>query len=142
LVAGFLGTLAVLAVVGFFVFGRAAPRGPVVAPAPTPHPTPPSAPLPAAVAPPPAPVPAPRAELAIDSDPQGAAVTIDGEPIGATPVTRLVDADGREHVVRLELAGYRAEVRQIVADHNRGLAVALHRLRDRPARPMDIKEGR
>ena len=53
-----------------------------------------------------------HAELTVDSKPQGAAVTLDGQAIGVTPVTRAPLLPG-PHTLHLSLAGY-AEISQTV----------------------------
>jgi serine/threonine-protein kinase len=142
-VAGFIGTLALLAVAAVLLLRDETPEpvAPAVRAVPVPiavQPLPPRPPPP----PPPASVPAPvQAEISVESDPPGAAVWLDGQPVGATPLTTRLAADAREHTVKLELAGYRTEQRQVVADKNRALAIALRRAREKP-HTMDIKEGR
>ena len=57
-------------------------------------------------APPPGPPPPPRPGiLALSSDPAGARVSLDGRPLGATPLELRVEA-GRSHSVRLALPGH------------------------------------
>lgn len=51
--------------------------------------------------------------LAVSSSPAGAEVTIDGEPVGATPVAREVVPG--QHVVELRLKGHIVEKRRVVA---------------------------
>jgi hypothetical protein len=146
---GFVGTLALIA-------GALALIG-----SPPPPSVEPASPRPAAAAHPPAPAPTalpPRAVpaavpdaapvqvvLAIESEPSGAVVTLDGRSLGKTPLDARVEPDGREHTVTFELVGFRPEARQVLVDRDRALAVALKR-RDRatarPPTPMDIKEGR
>jgi serine/threonine-protein kinase len=112
----------------------------VPAPVPVPAPAPAPAPVPVPV-PVPAPAPAPvLAELSVDSTPPGATVLLDGERIGETPVSTRLPADAKRRVLRLEMAGYRPEVREIVLDQSRAVAVAMKRA-GKP-RPLDLKEGR
>jgi hypothetical protein len=59
--------------------------------------------------------------LAVDSRPTGARVFLDGKPIGTTPLMVPTVAAG-DHVVRLELDGYRpwtSSVRMVAAESNR-----------------------
>jgi serine/threonine-protein kinase len=115
---------------------RAPAPASIAAPAPAPAPVP-------APAPPPTVAPAPAAtdaELSVDSTPPGATVILDGERIGETPLSTRRPADGRRHTLRVELAGYRADVRDLVFDQSHAVAVALRRT-GKP-RPLDLKEGR
>src|SRR5262249_23286061 len=102
----------------------------------------PPAPVPAAPVPAPVPVAAPvaDAELSVDSTPPGAAVFLDDERIGETPLARRFPVDARHRNLPVESAGYRPEPRDIVLDHGHAVAVALKRI-GKP-RPLDLKEGR
>ena len=138
--AGFLATLFAFVAVAVYLVSPAAPIA--SPPAPSPSPPPPAAPAPA----PAAESPPSRAALTVDSDPPGADVALDDIALGKTPLVAPVTIDGQEHTLRLELAGFRPESRQIVLDRDRAVAVALkkrarERERQHPA-PMDIKEGR
>jgi serine/threonine-protein kinase len=66
-------------------------------------------------------------ELVVDSSPRGATVTLDGIPIGKTPLSPDVpfDPSDKEHVVKVKLSGYQAETRLIKLDRNRAVAVSL-----------------
>jgi len=148
--AGFVGTVALLAAGGFYFLSAPAPtkvtpvnyaaRGAGAYE----RPAEPAAP-PRAATPTPAPTQTPppeQAMLSVESDPAGAEVTLDGKALGQTPLGVRLEADGREHTIKLELAGFRPETRQVLLDRDRAVAVVLKR-RDRPRpTPMDIKEGR
>jgi hypothetical protein len=59
--------------------------------------------------------------LSIESRPAGAQVLLDGKPVGTTPMS-IAQVDAGEHVVRLELEGYRfwsASVRVTAGERNR-----------------------
>ena len=150
---GFVGTVALLAVGAFYFLSAPAKvtpvnyaaRGAGPLPAPEPDPSPPQNPNPppnSNPTPTSSPPPAEPALLSVESDPAGAEVTLDGRALGQTPLGLHIDADGREHTLKLELAGFRAETRQVLLDRDRAVAVVLKK-RDRPRpTPMDIKEGR
>jgi hypothetical protein len=60
-------------------------------------------------------------DLSIESRPSGAAVYLDGKMVGTTPL-QIRQADAGEHVVRLELDGYRrwsSSVRVVSGEQNR-----------------------
>lgn len=94
---------------------------PTPAPAPTPKPAPKPDPRPAPPAPTPTPAPeanpwsAPEAAtsgvLSVTSTPGGATVFLDNAPIGKTPLQREAPFGG--HVLRVELAGFHDEARQV-----------------------------
>jgi len=107
------------------------PASPLPVPAPAPTPTAEPVPPPAAAAP---------VELSVDSTPRGAKVFLDDDPIGETPVSVRVVAGDQKHVLRVELAGFRTDVRDVILDQGRTVAVALRRA-GKP-RPLDLKEGR
>jgi hypothetical protein len=93
--------------------------------------------------PPPTPAaPAPRRsiKLTIDSIPQGAAVTIDGESRGKTPYTGEIERSDAAAEIKLTLAGYVTVARKIALDNNVVLSISLEpapRAPARPARPPD-----
>ncbi len=53
--------------------------------------------------------PRPRLRLTLRSTPPGAVTTVDGQPIGQTPLTHELVSDGREHEFTFSLAGYSTE---------------------------------
>jgi serine/threonine-protein kinase len=74
--------------------------------------------------------PAAVATLQIDSSPQGAAVFIDGERAGKTPLSLQLPADGRELEISLRRKGRRSASRTIRMDGNHKLAVPLHKRKE------------
>jgi serine/threonine protein kinase len=147
LIAGFVGTLGILAFGAYAVYQGRSQQVEIVtatrAPEAPPARAEPPPPRPAAAAP----VALPRAELTVESTPPGAVVTLDGAEVGTTPLTMTVAPDGRERQLRVELAGFRPESRQVVLDRSHSVELLLKKLpRERPdpppARPLDIKEGR
>jgi serine/threonine-protein kinase len=133
-----------------------APAAPSAAPAAAPSPAPAAAPpaqapappaspssAPVVAQPPPTPAaPAPRRsiKLTIDSIPQGAAVTIDGESRGKTPYTGEIERSDAAAEIKLTLAGYVTVARKIALDNNVVLSISLEpapRAPARPARPPD-----
>lgn len=110
LVLGGAGLLFVVAAVfaGFAVL-RNTPQ-PTLAPAPPPTPTP----IVVATPPEPSPTPIPVAPgvLQIASEPPGAAVSLNGEPRGVTPLD-LGDLEVGIHEVKVELKGYAGQTRSV-----------------------------
>jgi serine/threonine-protein kinase len=125
-----------LAVGAVLVAGSAATavvltRKPVPAPAPVPTltsiPVPSSQPAPAPT-PAPAPAPAPPApiELTLTSSPDGATITVDGKPIGKTPMTSTPTPNAVLDVT-FSLDGYDPVQRRITADRSQSIDVTLSR---------------
>ncbi len=104
-VAG-LGVAAGVAIYFAIASGQpaAAPVVEPAAPAPAPAPPPP-APV-APVAPAPAPAKPASVKLAIDSEPSGASVLVDGKQVGTTPYADTVDAAGGSRTYTVQKAGY------------------------------------
>ena len=69
-----------------------------------------------------------RGAVAINTTPSGARISIDGTPLGSTPI-RIVAVPAGSHVLRLEAEGRRvsASAIQVVADRTTRVAVALER---------------
>ena len=115
---------------------------PATATPPSPAPTTPAPPPPApAVAAPPSPPPATPAahrsiRLTIDSIPQGASVTIDGETRGKTPYAGEIERSDTPVEIKLTLAGYLTVTRKIALDDNVVLAISLEPAPRAPARPV------
>ncbi|MCE9574902.1 MAG: protein kinase [Deltaproteobacteria bacterium] len=85
--------------------------------APAAEPTPPTPP-------PPAPPPASLVELAIRSRPPGAAITIDGQPVGAAPIAVERPTSDKPVVIEATLDGRTAKQR-VVPDHSRTIELVL-----------------
>jgi hypothetical protein len=73
-----------------------------------------------------------RGSLAIDSDPPGGRVSVDGRVVGATPIV-LKDVPAGSHVVRVESNGYApwSAAARVVADQQTRVIATLQR-RSRP----------
>ena len=126
--------LAILATVAFILWPK---------PAPAPWPEPVPAPAPAVTEKSEAPAETsealpPPAEFTIqlDSRPRNAFVSVNGEKKGRAPFALRLE-EGVEATVRFSLPGYRAEVRQVVADADDSLVVRLKK-KSRPT-PSPIK---
>jgi hypothetical protein len=61
--------------------------------------------------------------LVIEASPGGAAVEIDGDPVGYVPLTRDLSTGG--HAVRLTLDGYEPEQREVVVNRGQRTTLAL-----------------
>lgn len=72
-----------------------------------------------------------RTILDVASTPTGAQITVDGRPVGATDAT--FNTFPGPHRVVVERAGYRTEVRTIVAEEGKTAAIALRLIAARPA---------
>lgn len=70
--------------------------------------------------------PEPRgsAVLVVQSAPSGAAVSIDGEPVGKTPLTHPIEP-GR-HELRVELSGHRPQIREVVLAPDKREEIAIN----------------
>ncbi|HTV24605.1 MAG TPA: protein kinase [Polyangiaceae bacterium] len=75
----------------------------------------------------PAPPPA-RVEVRIEVDPEGASLTVDGEPLSESPARLSVIPDNREHEIRVSKAGYEPYTRTMQFDRNVTLEVTLKQL--------------
>jgi hypothetical protein len=69
-----------------------------------------------------------RGSLAIDSDPQGARVSVDGQFVGSTPIV-LKDLPAGSCVVRVESDGYElwSAAARVVADRQSRVSATLQR---------------
>jgi S1-C subfamily serine protease len=76
----------------------------------------------------------PYVDLTLISDPPGAAVILNGAPVGKTPVTVRVEPG--EHRVAFELGGYRFASTTIVAGGSRTMDAAAT---GRPLRPVSVE---
>ncbi|MFH1176940.1 MAG: protein kinase [Acidobacteriota bacterium] len=93
---------------------------------------------------PPTPPPTPEAtgNLVIASDPPGARASLDGRPLGATPLGPVPVAPG-EHLIRLEAAGFVAEEHRIeiaggaTYNFDRSLRPSAAPAPTSPARPVE-----
>ena len=112
----------------------------VVASPPEPVPAPDPAPAPAPPPPPPASAPAPG-KLRLQTVPPGAAVRLDGRPVGSTPLT--VEGAAGAHFVQVERAGFRRLEQEVtvVAGEETAVELKLEKLAGRapatasPSRP-------
>jgi TonB family protein len=112
LVLGGAGLLfLVAAALALFALLRNRPQDPPP-PEPVPSATQVVAATPAPTPPPPTPVPVTRGVLKVASEPAGAAVSLNGEPRGVTPV-ELADLEVGIHEIKLELKGYTSQTRSV-----------------------------
>ncbi len=81
------------------------------------------------------PAPAPTGSLRVLTDPPGATVSVDGEPVGASPVTKEGLAPG-EHIVEATLRGHQTarETIQVESGQQRVVSLSLQREARRPGR--------
>ena len=114
---------------------------PKSAPAPPPEPAPAPEPAVTEKSEPPAetsevlPLPA-EVTIQLDTRPRNAFVSVNGEKMGRAPFALRLE-EGSKATVRFSLPGYRAEVREVVADADESLVVRL-RKKSRP-KPSPIK---
>ncbi len=152
IVAGFVGTLGILGFGAYALWQARAgvdepsPMEPVsvTAPVPAPVAVPPPIPMPAAAPPPPRPVEAMRPELTVHTTPEGARVILEGRLLGETPLTVAVEPETAEQQLRVELPGYKPELRTLVFDRSHAVEISLRRAARTVRKPpaLDIKEGR
>jgi hypothetical protein len=71
----------------------------------------------------------------VDSSPPGAAVTLDGRPLGQTPVDVTVDAMQTDATVVVELAGYVPEARELSLSRDALVEIALTQAAAPPGKP-------
>jgi eukaryotic-like serine/threonine-protein kinase len=92
--------------------------------------------IPSAASPAAEPAPARRDEirLRVDTTPPGATATLDGKPLGRTPIDMRIAASSGEGQIDLELPGYRSASRTIALDRDGRLRVSLDRERRRSNR--------
>jgi serine/threonine protein kinase len=76
---------------------------------------PPVKPKPPPEQPPPLPPEPQKVELVLESEPKGAAVQLDGEMLGVTPVTLKLKPDSPPSMVTLSLQGYETATRKVSA---------------------------
>jgi serine/threonine-protein kinase len=128
----------------------AAPSAPVSKPEPNPA----TQPEPAPVQPPPAPAqpaapppvtttaieakPAKTVRVSVDSRPEGATVTIDGEETGKTPYAGELDRRDTPVEIKLALAGYVPVTKKVNPSDNVALSLSLVRARRVGARPTPV----
>jgi serine/threonine-protein kinase len=75
-------------------------------------------------------------ELSVRTQPAGARVTLDGRPLGPSPLTHRVARDGDVHTLRVSANGYRDEERPIAFSRDYAVEIALKPLTpSRPGRP-------
>jgi serine/threonine-protein kinase len=73
-----------------------------------------------------------RVQLRVASSPPGAAVSLDEKPLGTTPLDITLSPTSEQSRLMVELAGYRAQTRELVLDRDAQLEFALERAESAP----------